>query len=223
MTTSTATSIPHLWRNRLGHRLLRIFVWTLLGSVAALGIGMQTSPALAALTPTSASEGSNAAADAPMSAAERTIAALTGPQPAAAMEQLPADFADVMGFTPILIDGYPERADGDCSSPIPMPEAFEPACRTHDLGYDLLRYGEAVGTPVAGWGRLALDRQLVDRMIAVCDDVGARVAAELARAGLGLNTWRQYDGLPTEDESLSEIARSTATRAVSALGDRGGR
>lgn len=151
------------------------------------------------------------------SPAAHTVQVLTGPDPAATLASLPADFDVVMGYRPRTADGYPIDPDGDCSSPVPMPERFEPLCRTHDFGYDLLRYAERTGHPLAGWARLAIDGMLVARMHAACDGLLCSMAAETARIGLAVNTWRQYDGPPAPSEDAGDITASMLVRVTTAV------
>ncbi|MGU3293841.1 hypothetical protein [Williamsia sp. M5A3_1d] len=144
-------------------------------------------------------------ADTPTGAA---VAALTGPRPADAMALIPSGFADEMGYRPVLIDGVPANPDGGCSSPIGLPMSFDAPCKTHDLGYDLLRYGDLTGTPLGPWARQSLDGQLSARMHASCVDDGCQTAADLADAGVAANSRRQGEGVPVT-ESRSQIVTST--------------
>ncbi|WP_347955934.1 hypothetical protein [Gordonia aichiensis] len=183
-------------------------------------IGATLSFAVLALTPiASALATTDAAAvpDRPATAAEQTIAALAGDPPADALAFLPADFARRLGYTPVVVDGRPLNPSGDCSSPVPMPEAFTDPCRAHDLGYDLLRYAEATGRPASAWARAALDRRLVADLHDRCTDPACHALAETARAGLALNTWRQRSGPPVR-ESGAQIAVSYLTRTLETAG-----
>ncbi|MBE7193565.1 hypothetical protein [Gordonia polyisoprenivorans] len=155
-------------------------------------------------------------------AAEQTVRTLVGPHPESVQRVLPTDFAAVMGYRPVLESGYPANPDGGCSSPIPLPERFENACRTHDFGYDLLRYAQRTGRPLGPWARPALDHMLIERMHAACHDPVCSAAAELSRAGLALNTWRQYSGPPAPSESMTTIAASTAVRVIAEVGGHSG-
>lgn len=137
--------------------------------------------------------------------AAAAVRALTDGDGPGALAALPADFAEVMGYPPVLQDGELVRPDGDCSSPVPLPARFEPVCAQHDLGYDLLRYADAQGAPLSGWARVALDEQMTRRMHATCADASAgpdRVtctgAAAMAGAAVRLNSARQLDAAPVE-------------------------
>lgn len=84
---------------------------------------------------------------------------LTGARPP------PADFEKVMGYKPYLIQTKhgPRMQDpfGDASAPgkIGPDKEFDPAAKTHDYGYDLLRYYARKGTPLAPEARKAADAQ----------------------------------------------------------------
>gem|GEM_PF-739986 len=101
------------------------------------------------------------------------------------------------------------RPDGDCSSPVPLPTSFETPCKTHDLGYDLLRIAHAGGAQIPADLRPALDRQLGERMAASCapahNPLGAleygscRTAASVAEFAVEANTLRQHRGAPVEE------------------------
>lgn len=141
-----------------------------------------------------------------------TVAALVGSEPTQALAVLPANFEDEMGYRPLIADGAPINPQGDCSSPIPLPGRFESACKVHDFGYDLLRLAGKDGRPLGAWARIALDRMLIDRMHDSCTNLMCDWAADLARAGVAFNTWRQQSGVPVGKESLTTIAASTVVR-----------
>jgi hypothetical protein len=92
----------------------------------------------------------------------------------------------------------PAKSDGSCSTPSSYP-AFAEACRTHDLGYDLLRFASATGEPLGPWARLGIDRRFHRDMITACDNLGCRVLAHLYGFGVGLNSVRQGFTTPTEE------------------------
>ncbi|HEX6517145.1 MAG TPA: hypothetical protein VF049_16380 [Nocardioidaceae bacterium] len=131
--------------------------------------------------------------------AARVVRALTGGHPSRARAALPSDFAATLGYRPVLRAGVLLRPDGSCSSPVPLPVAFEPSCRRHDLGYDLLRYAAAHGRPLGSWARVAVDRQLWRGMHAACGRRPAlrcRAAALVAYVAVRANSLRQGDGVP---------------------------
>ncbi|MCK8616389.1 hypothetical protein [Gordonia sp. C13] len=150
-------------------------------------------------------------ADNPYAAA---VVALTGPVPSTMMDVLPTRFDAHMGYTPTVVSGVPVDPDGDCSSPVPLPDRFTPLCRTHDLGYDLLRAAAADGRPLGSWARFALDRMLIDAMQRSCSNPVCDAAARIARVGLAWNTWRQYGGAPTQQETIPQLVSTTVERAL---------
>jgi hypothetical protein len=143
------------------------------------------------------------------------VAALTGPRPMTALRAL-GDADHVLGYHPTVVDDHPANPRGGCSSPVPMPDRFQPLCRIHDLGYDLLRAAARAGHPLGPWARLRIDADLVAAMERSCDDPLCRAAAESARAGLAVNTWRQRDGVPVV-ESTRAIATSVVDRILGAV------
>ncbi|MCF8611502.1 hypothetical protein L5G28_15245 [Gordonia sp. HY285] len=150
---------------------------------------------------------------------DRAVADLVGSTPADALAHLPAGFESTMGYRPVLEDSRPVNPTGSCSSPVPLPERFEPACRAHDFGYDLLRFGEKTGRPVAQWARRALDGMLVDAMHDSCTNPLCDVAAAVADGGLTANSWRQDWRTPTP-ESTGDMMSTTTLRVVEAIGTR---
>ncbi|ALG86637.1 hypothetical protein [Gordonia phthalatica] len=185
-----------------------------------IGVGLAIAVGILGLLPITAALASASRPTTPpvgATAAERTIAALVGEHPRDALTALPADFEARFGYRPVVVDGRPLNPRGDCSSPVPLPDRFTDACRAHDLGYDLLRYAAAVGRPAGSWARTALDARLIDDMHAVCDDLVCDAAAEAARVGLAMNTWRQRSGPPVR-ESGAEIAATYLTRTLESAG-----
>jgi hypothetical protein len=126
----------------------------------------------------------------------RAVAALTAPDGAAAT--LPAAF--LAGHRIARVEGRLLDPAGSCSSPVPLPPAFDDACRAHDLGYDLLRHAAARGGTLGPWARAALDRRLADDLTAACD-AGAhpapcRFLAGVADLAVTANSWRQGWSVP---------------------------
>jgi len=150
--------------------------------------------------------------------AGRAITALLSDHPDRAIAMLPGDFEHRIGYRPVLIDGIPANPDGGCSSPVPLPGRFEPLCKTHDLGYDLLRYAGLTGQPLGGWARKGLDAMLVRRMRAVCHDPLCRQSAELAEIGLRFNTWRQDSGVPVAETPVDLVTTTAGRIALAATG-----
>ncbi|GEE03614.1 hypothetical protein nbrc107696_40600 [Gordonia spumicola] len=150
---------------------------------------------------------------------ERAVAALVGEHPEDALYTLPDDFVRVVGYRPVIEAGRPANPWGGCSSPIPLPDRFEPACRSHDFGYDLLRYGDRTGEPAAAWARRALDQMLVNAMHAVCTDPLCDMSAGLADGGLTVNSWRQGWSAPSS-ESAADVASTTVVRLTETMAGR---
>ena len=104
------------------------------------------------------------------------------------------------------------RPDGDCSSPVELPASFDNACRTHDLGYDLLRIAHDHDVPIPEGLRRALDSQLGARMHASCggtDVAGCHMIAAAAEAAVAANTIRQAGGTPVHEELPDILASFT--------------
>ncbi|HIW90460.1 MAG TPA: hypothetical protein H9870_02170 [Candidatus Corynebacterium avicola] len=112
------------------------------------------------------------------------------------------ELVDELGYTPQVEDGLAMNPQGDCSSPVTLPASFEPACRTHDLGYDLLRVADRTGEHIPSELRSHLDRQMADRMRASCDTAGCKAMSVAAHVGVGLNTTRQGNGAPVSEPWL---------------------
>jgi hypothetical protein len=151
------------------------------------------------------------------SPAGKVVDALTGTAPEQALEALPADFGAVLHYQPQLLNGRPSNPGGACSSPIPLPDRFEDLCRTHDFGYDMLRYAQRHGQPLGPWARTSLDRMLIDSMHESCSNPACHWAADLARVGLAFNTWRQHAGAPVSRESLPAIVMTSVLRGGESL------
>lgn len=145
--------------------------------------------------------------------AGRAIDALLSDHPGRAISLMPNDFEQRIGYRPVMVDGMPANPHGACSSPIPLPTAFEPLCRTHDYGYDLLRYAGLTGEPLGGWARKGLDAMLISRMRETCHNPVCRQSAELAEIGLRFNTWRQDSGVPVPERPI-DLVTTTVERLV---------
>ncbi|MGW6693157.1 hypothetical protein ACWF62_05210 [Rhodococcus sp. NPDC054953] len=161
----------------------------------------------------------SARAEAPSQVARAVEALVTGGADAAAAA-IPDDFADVAGYRPVTDGAMLINPNGQCSSPVPLPAEFDGACRGHDLGYDLLRYADRTGTPLGGWARRSLDRQLGQRMHDACttrpDDLtraSCGVVADAAVAAVQANSWRQGFGVPVR-EPVGPIAAGVGGAAL---------
>lgn len=123
-------------------------------------------------------------------------------------EPFGAALVEALGYEPGSVDGAAANPEGDCSSPVPLPASFEPACRVHDLGYDLLRLIDDEGAEIPRELRSSLDARMTDRMHASCRDesrghlayFGCRFMASVASVSVQLNTVRQGHGAPVEEE-----------------------
>lgn len=118
---------------------------------------------------------------------------------------LSVEVIEALGYSPVIVDGLPADPEGDCSSPMPLPESFTPACLTHDLGYDLLRVADATGEHIPSGVRFALDQQLGARMTASCGGgvvgrTSCKAMAGVADSAVKANTWRQGEGAPVEEK-----------------------
>lgn len=95
---------------------------------------------------------------------------LTGARPP------PADFEQVMGYKPYAIQTpHGQRMQdplGYASVPgkIGPVEEFDKAAKTHDYGYDLLRYYDRKGTPLKPEARKAADAQFRQDMFDYAND-----------------------------------------------------
>lgn len=105
-----------------------------------------------------------------------------------------------LGYTPVVDRTLATKATGDCSSPVPLPAAFEPACRVHDLGYDLLRVAHRHGARIPHGLRADLDSLLGRQMRQSCEgDAACTAMAGIAHLAVQLNTARQGHGAPVEE------------------------
>lgn len=111
-----------------------------------------------------------------------------------------AEVTDALGYSPVPELGLAANGFGDCSSPVPLPDEFEPACRVHDLGYDLLRVAHRYDAEIPRGLRSDLDSLLARQMRDACDERLPCVAmAEIAHVAVHVNTVRQGHGAPVEE------------------------
>lgn len=107
---------------------------------------------------------------------------LTGARPP------PADFEKVMGYKPYAIQtAHGQRMQdplGYASVPgkIGPDKEFDPAAKTHDYGYDLLRYYDRKGTPLKPEARKAADAQFRQDMFDYANDQKGTMAKFKYRA-----------------------------------------
>ncbi|MGA9873107.1 MAG: hypothetical protein WBQ44_18435 [Rhodococcus sp. (in: high G+C Gram-positive bacteria)] len=151
----------------------------------------------------------------------------TGAHAAAAL--IPSGFTAKFGYTPTIANGMLVNPNGGCSSPVPLPTEFDNACKAHDLGYDLLRFGEAADSPFLAQNRKNLDALLGRTMHRSCDDRGTlasrtacHLVAEIAATAVELNSWRQGYHAPAPEPGLpyllaGAIGAGVLTVAVGAI------
>ncbi|PXY20894.1 phospholipase A2 [Prauserella muralis] len=156
-----------------------------------------------------------------VAAAKQAIDALLAPGPSPdALALLPADFTRVTGVvageTPAP-DGTVRavHVGGGCSTPWGDDDTrwgFGPACQSHDLGYDLLRYADRKGHPLGPEVREALDDRLSADMHGMCrtnpmdSETTCRAVASLYSAGLVVNSWHQRWGPPVGEPIVPMLA-----------------
>ncbi|MEU6581154.1 hypothetical protein [Nocardia sp. NPDC046763] len=140
---------------------------------------------------------------------------------------IPEDFVTEAGYRPVIEAGMLINPNGDCSSPVPLPAEFDLACKSHDLGYDLLRYAAAHGQPLGPWARQTVDAALERRMHAACDTrenpvsrAQCQVMASVATTAVDLNSIRQDYGNPIYEPFFepSGDAPSPATLTLAGIG-----
>jgi phospholipase A2-like protein len=145
-------------------------------------------------------------------AAAAVTALVTAPAGQDPLAAVPADFASVMGYTPVPTRMPDEtvrlaKPDGACSAPGGgAPFGFEQACKVHDYGYDLLRYAHATGERLTAEARRQLDAMFGRDLHARCQatmhglpGAGCHAVVELFNWGVSFNSWRQRYGNPAEE------------------------
>ncbi|MFB7875528.1 MULTISPECIES: hypothetical protein [unclassified Nocardia] len=143
-------------------------------------------------------------------AAAAVVRALTDDDPDAPA-LIPRDFGFKFGYDPAVQNGLLVNPNGDCSSPVTLPAEFQPACKAHDLGYDMLRYAERVDEPLGPWARRAVDAALNRRIHSSCelrDDEFSRarcgVMADIAFTAVDVNSRRQEYRAPVVENVFAE-------------------
>lgn len=162
----------------------------------------------------------------PDAASQQAVHALVEASPEHAAARVPGTFAEDLGYTPRREHGTLVNPSGDCSSPVPLPREFETACRSHDLGYDLLRHAEARDGTLPPAARQQLDQRFSEAAHRACrsrDSTSSRTScrmwADIATGAVRLNSWRQHDLVPGREDAAS-IA--TGAAGVLALGSGSG-
>lgn len=143
-------------------------------------------------------------------ASARAVSALVTEPAATARRAIPANFARVEGYRPVVQGGLLVDPTGGCSSPVPLPDALHAACRQHDLGYDLLRHAADEGAPLPAGARAAIDDRFDRNLHGACADLDAgwgRLSctawADVATTAVRVNSWRQHWSTPVLDGPLS--------------------
>lgn len=182
--------------------------------------------ALAALWLTLAAVTAPDPATSPDRASAEAVTALVEGSPREASDAIPGTFTEVLGYTPTIEDGALVNPTGDCSSPVPLPAEFETVCRSHDLGYDLIRHADVIGGTLSPSARKVVDESFAREAHAACaarDSALSRTHchawADIATGAIRLNSWRQHDMVP-DPENAASLA--TGTVGVLALGSGSG-
>lgn len=121
----------------------------------------------------------------------------------------PADFSKVMGYQPIRVQTEwgvrMQNPHGSVSSPggIGPTQEFDPCAKTHDLGYDILRYYGRTGHPLGPDARKTADAQFREDCFHEANDLHsgldkwrARSWAQIYSTAVELNSRRQNYGVP---------------------------
>lgn len=207
--------------NRTRTRVARICLAALaVGAAASIGT---TTIAAADAAPRSRTASTFDTSPRSFSVTDTALEALTAPgsHPATDRALIPPLFTQQF-YEPVIENGLLVAPDGDCSSPIPLPSEFETACKAHDLGYDLLRFGESPSTTATAVTATATARRLLDdrlgqRMHDACRSrtgIGSRstctAMADIATAAVRFNTWRQHYGTPNPEPALPYLLAASA-------------
>lgn len=178
----------------------RIAALVMVGVTAMFAVQMPAGATDSAATPGGA-----------VAAAESLVAGESG------TEFVSRDVVRTIGYRPGMEQGRAANLTGDCSSPVLLPASFDSACRTHDLGYDLLRAADERGEEIPAELRPSMDREMKHQMLESCPearqvtDGGTGFSAErlscqtwahIAWAGVAANTIRQGNGAPIEEAWL---------------------
>ncbi|HEX8825908.1 MAG TPA: hypothetical protein VF794_38715 [Archangium sp.] len=121
----------------------------------------------------------------------------------------PADFEKVMGYKPVQVETKHgtrmQDPHGSASAPggIGPDQDFDPMAKTHDYGYDLLRYYGRKGQPLGPDARKAADAQFRQDLFHHANDKKglknrweSRFWAQAYSVAVELNSKRQNYGVP---------------------------
>ncbi len=135
--------------------------------------------------------------------------------------QVPDDFIQGMGYSPMASSGTLRNPRGGCSTPGQVgPDGFAKACQTHDLGYDLLRYAEAKGQRLEARARFGLDWRLYVDLMQTCETATCTATATAYYGAVTANSIRQGYKTPHAESSTPWMA---LVGTVIGLGVAGGR
>lgn len=148
--------------------------------------------------------------------ADSAVTALV--EDALTVDHLPPGFTEVMGYTPVAApSGRLVRPDGECSSPVGRAhKTFLDACRSHDLGYDLLRYAGRTGQALSRWARFEIDRRFGVDLLRSCSTWSCHLVAVVFTAAVSLNSVRQGFGVPVPEPVLPWLAILAAVTVAAA-------
>jgi peptidoglycan/LPS O-acetylase OafA/YrhL len=185
--------------------------WRLAAAVLALGLLLVHAEATPR-TPPGSAPAATASSIGRGPAAAGITALVTAPAGQSPLAAVPADFATVMGYTPVpvpMADGTLRLAkpNGACSVPGGgAPFGFQPACKVHDYGYDLLRHAHTTGQQLTPEARRQLDAMFAHDLQARCQaaghglaGAGCNLVVELFTVGVSVNSWRQHYGYPARE------------------------
>lgn len=118
----------------------------------------------------------------------------------ATLASVPTSFDSNLGYRPVAVAGTLVDPNGGCSTPGRIgPASFDTACRTHDLGYDVLRFAEADGDRLGAWARFDLDLLLYANMLEPCETARCQATATAYYTAVTANSIRQGYKAPTEE------------------------
>ena len=121
----------------------------------------------------------------------------------ATLASVPTSFDRNLGYQPVAVAGNLVNPSGGCSTPGRIgPESFDTACRTHDLGYDVLRFAEVDGDRLGAWARFDLDFRLYADMFEPCETVRCQATATAYYTAVTANSIRQGYKVPTEEPTV---------------------
>ena len=121
----------------------------------------------------------------------------------ATLANVPTSFDSNLGYRPVAEAGTLVDPNGGCSTPGRIsPASFDTACRTHDLGYDVLRFAEVDGDRLGAWARFDLDLRLYADMLEPCETVRCQATAAAYYTAVTANSIRQGYKAPTEEPTV---------------------